>query len=807
MLNLQYSNQQLCMDLLHADTEEQVIGILQGQGYWDDPNAWRPFGDKEDNFSTIGNQSSSADGALVEKLVNSVDAVLMGECRSSGIRPNSPYAPQSISEAVAQFFFDDRSKSNSLGQISRWPDEKRREISDRITLAATGTRQNPSFTVVDNGEGQTLESMPDTLLSLDKQNKVDVHFVQGKFNMGGTGALRFCGQNNLQLVISRRNPNIKADDVNDSSFDQWGFTIVRRENPTGSKRVSTYTYLAPGPGRGVLGFPSDSLPLFPQGNKPYARNTTWGTAIKLYEYKLTGSSHILRRGGLLYRLDILLPGVALPIRLHECRDYSGHEGSFDTTLTGLGVRLSNDRSHNLEPDFPTSSAFTINGQEMTAEVYAFKRGESATYRAATYRKDEGIIFAVNGQTHGNLHKRFFSRKAVGMNSLEDSILVIVDCSRIDGRTREDLFMNSRDRMEQGEFLRTIESELTSLIRENQLLRDLRERRRREDVEKKLEDSKPFKEVLESIIRKSPSLAQLLGRIGPLSDPFKPNGVNAPKEYLGQLHPTFFQFRGMKYGEELKRRTAHNMRSRIAFETDVVNDYFTRGQYSGRFAVRPRDNGLLNGEVPDHNLNLNNGVATLNLALPSEANVGDTFKYELIVEDDTAVEPFVNPFVVSVGPYQKPSGGNPQPNPLPGSDAKRNGNASQGLAIPIPTLVYESDWDRHSFDRDSALKTEYYPADAGGMGSYEYYLNMDNVHLKAELKATRENPEIVKSRWQFGMVLIGMALLKETERESESDDDTTHGENVIRITKAIAPVLLPMIEHLGALSEEDIGPGS
>ena len=43
--------------------------------------------------------------------------------------------------------------------------------------------------------------------------------------------------------------------------------------------------------------------------------------------------------GLLYRLDLLLPGVALPIRLHECRGYGGHDGSFDTTLTGLGVRL------------------------------------------------------------------------------------------------------------------------------------------------------------------------------------------------------------------------------------------------------------------------------------------------------------------------------------------------------------------------------------------------------------------------------------------------------------------------------------
>ena len=206
MLNLQFSAHQLCMDLLLADTEEQVISLLQAQGYWDKPDVWHPFGGKPDNFSTMGNQSSSPDAALVEKLVNSVDADMMGECLSAGIHPNSSEAPQSIPEAVAQFFFDDRSKSSSLGYISRWPDQKRRELSKLITLAATGARGNPSFTIVDAGEGQTPDSMPDTLLSLDKQNKIDVHFVQGKFNMGGTAALRFCGQENLQLMITRRNP-------------------------------------------------------------------------------------------------------------------------------------------------------------------------------------------------------------------------------------------------------------------------------------------------------------------------------------------------------------------------------------------------------------------------------------------------------------------------------------------------------------------------------------------------------------------------------------------------------------------------
>ena len=787
-----YSAEELCMALLRADTEEEIIRLLKLQGYWEDPDVWRPFGDRDDNFATVGNQSSSADGALVEKLVNSVDAVLMGKCWSAGVRPNSLKSPRSIPEAVAEFFFGDRTKANSLGRVANWDNVKRRELSNLITLAATGARSMPSFTIVDAGEGQTPDRMPETLLSIDRQNKIDVHFVQGKFNMGGTGALRFCGRQNLQLVISRRNPNIIQTDSPDPSFGQWGFTIVRRENPTETKRVSTYTYLAPlgvepAPGRGdVLRFQAESLPLLPNANEPYIREAQWGTAIKLYEYDAAGfRSHILRRDGLLYRLDLLLPQVALPIRLHECRDYSGHQGSFDTTLTGLGVRLSDDRGDNLEDGFPTSSTFTIADEQMTAEVYAFKRG-----RADTYRKGEGIVFVVNGQTHGNLPRRFFGRKAVGMHRLEDSLLVVLDCSRISGRSREDLFMNSRDRMEQGDFLKAIERELQSIIKDNALLRSLRERRKQEDVASKLENSEPMRQALASIIRRSPSLASLFGGLGPLPNPFNPKPKEKP--FQGKQHPNFFKFKRIDYGKKLIRETAINMRSRIAFETDVVNAYFKREKFPGTFRLRSLDS---NGSLPDYRLNLESGTATLNLSLPNGVSVGEVIRYEATVSDDTLMEGFRNQFDIRVKNKQTPNG---NPNPKPPSKDK------EGLAIPDPILVYQPDWDKHGFDKNSALRV-INEGDSDDKNEYTYYINMDNIYLQTELKATSENPEIIKAKWQYSLMIVGMALLQghASDKEAEDEDDVSPEERVFNTTAILAPVLLPIIESLGGLSQEDL----
>jgi len=239
-------NKALCLALIKADSEQEVIDILSNAGYWDNPKVWRYYGDYENNFNSIGNQQAHPVAALVEKIINSVDARLMRECLVRGIDPESEDAPQSITDAVA-LFFENRKVTDSCmaGRIKNWDDHKRLEESKGITVAATGFKppHNMCLTIADNGEGQSPAAMPTTFLSLTKSNKLRIPFVQGKFNMGGTGVLKFCGKRNLQLILSRRDP--KICNSNRPSYSDWGFTIVRREDPVGTRRSSVYTYLAP----------------------------------------------------------------------------------------------------------------------------------------------------------------------------------------------------------------------------------------------------------------------------------------------------------------------------------------------------------------------------------------------------------------------------------------------------------------------------------------------------------------------------------------------------------------------------------
>ena len=340
--------------------------------------------------------------------------------------------------------------------------------------------------------------------------------------------------------------------------------------PTGVARSSVYTYLAPlgcelNPHKGgVLRFTADQLPIFPEGNQPYSRQAKWGTAIKLYEYggstSVFSSTHILRKDGLLSRLDLLLAEPALPIRLHECRPtYGGHPGSFDTTLTGLIVRLEDDHSENLEEGFPVSCPLSVDRENMVATVYAFKKG-----RAETYRRDEGIVFTVNGQMHGNLTKTFFTRQKAGrLNYIADSLLVLVDCSAISGRAREDLFMNSRDRLSHNPFRQALESQLGIMLHDDATLRALKERRRAEEIQAKLAEEKPLEEILEGILKHSPSLASLFLTGVRASNPFKTVAVTEQEEkFEGKTHPTYFKFKGRDYGKELTRECHINQRCRV-----------------------------------------------------------------------------------------------------------------------------------------------------------------------------------------------------------------------------------------------------
>jgi len=844
--SLEFTNEELkrlALALLEADGEQKVIAILRRHRLWDDSGLWRNFGDTDNNYSTIGNQQSRPEAALVEKLVNCVDSRLLNECLARGIDPESSAAPQSIREAVARFFEDAPKPTATNGLMRNWPATRQLEQARHISVAVTGARPregDPCLTIVDLGEGQTPARVPDTFLSLDRRNKQRIAFVQGKFNMGGTGALKFCGKDNLQLLITRRNPALVAKmRSKDPKAEQWAVTVVRRERPlngTGGARNSIYKYLAPigadsNPGKGeILSFRAGSLPLMAEKNEPYKRAVSWGSAIKLYEYEIKGKSHALRPDGLLGRMELLLPGVALPIRVHECRDFRGHEGSFENTLVGLSARLEANRAQNLEEGYPTSVPFTVNGERMVAQIYAFKPG-----KADTYRSNEGVIFVVNGQTHGSLPKTFFERKTVRMQRLASSLLIAVDCSDLTVGAREDLFMNSRDRLSNGPFRWAIEDQLEDLIGRHPGLRELQERRRNEELREELSEAKPLEEVIDRILKSSPSLARLflLGqRVGkPFRGEAGGEGGGRGKEqggapFRGKRHPTFFKFHRRPAGESIARTAELGRKCRIKFETDVENEYFSRSQVPGRYVIEVVD-GPLEGQQLDSNVVLFNGIANWSISFPENAlSIGDEVAVQCTVMDDALVEPFVNlarirfvqPGVREGGKDgkrdEKGSGGDKTGTGMGpgsgGSGQKPGGEMPMGIQLPRPHRVHKGDeaWKARGFDEFSAC-TFVEDAVPGNDDASElsFYVNVDNRYLQTDLKEGEDDASLREAKFVYGNVLVALALIHSNRVDNEKEKDNGEESSLVKrvewVTRAMAPFLVPMIDSLGGLSEEEV----
>ena len=808
---------ELCLMLMRADTEQEVIAILKAVDLWDDEQAWRLFSDTENNYSSIGNQQADAVAALIEKLINAVDARLVNACRLAGCNPEGADAPKSMRAAVARFFEGKAQPKESDGRIADWPDSKATEEGRRLTIAATGNMPKdgqPSLTVADQGEGQTPDDFPNTFLSLNKSNKFRTPFVQGKYNMGGTGALRF---SKLQLVVSRRNPALLGPGHSTRDED-WGFTIVRRMPPSAGAKSSVYVYLAPVvmPGeslRGVLSYPSDEMPIFPEVTKDvrdaYRKTSAYGSLIKLYEYTWQGtkSNIVFSDDGLLRRIDVGLPELALPIRVFECRsEYKGHSGSFETNALGLVARLDRDKADKLETDDPIFGVIALDDStQIKLRVYVFKDKDTAKqYR----NRSSGVVFGVNGQMHGTYGTDFFTRNKVNLSYLADSMLVFADCSAIDGETREDLFMNSRDRLSVNALSKQLEAKLESWLNSNGTLKDLQIARRQKAIQDKLSEDKPLNDVLQGLMKNNPILSKLFLLGQQLPSPFPPGAAGkggshkgTADKFVGKRYPEYFRFKDREDGEGYRRQAQLTQRTRVTFETDAEDAYFVRDHEPGAWNVRRK----IDGEWVDaggwSTTGPKSGIAHLTFdTLPDGARVGDTLEYLIEVTDPVRFDAFSMELTLDVISSGSGGGGSGGQSKNHNSGKGGNGGAGSTFNLPSITTVTQAEWDQHDFDELSVLKVVHAGTSADPQAPvYDFFINIDNKFLLTSQKEQPANSELLKKQFIYGFVLVGLALLQEYQKQAPTNGESI-SEYVMRTSRALGPILIPMIQAIGSLDE-------
>jgi hypothetical protein len=588
----------LFMRLLQAGTENEVQAILDAEGLSSDPSKWTPYGDNESFYGVVENQQAHPVPALVEKITNGIDAILEKRVLQDGLDIRSPAAPRSVNEALDRYFPDHRNWD--LG------DARRRQAGE-LQIVASGPRRDTSLLVYDDGVGQAPADFPATFLSLLRGNKNDVHFVQGKYNMGGAGAIAFCGDLRFQLVASKRYDGSQP----------LGFTLLRRHPPAlaeaANRKNTWYEYLI-FDGK-VAAVDIDELNVGLEG-----RMFRTGSLLKLYSYRLPEGSRSIISRDLNLSLNEFLFEPALPFLTVDNNQRYPDNRAPVTPVYGLKRRLEAD-NETVETRFSEVSRTSALG-ELGVTVYVFKarsRGqgvkETKQYIQREYFKNNmTVLFSLNGQVHGSYSSEFVTR-ALKMPLLKDYLLIHVDCSNLHLEVRNELFMASRDRLKAGDKADAIRKHLRDMLLASEL-KEISRRRKSSlgvdsgDAGQMLRDitrNMPMNEALTRILRQTFDITNDRTGAAPKkqrNEPQKPKREprDAPP-FKPQRYPSSFRAKGgdaQENGLKLYRLPASGSRT-ISFATDVENDFFDRTDDPGDLSIsimRPSSKRSGGGDAPN-----------------------------------------------------------------------------------------------------------------------------------------------------------------------------------------------------------------
>ena len=840
---------ELCLELLHAETEKEVEQILKHYKLWDykDADNWRLLGDSPANWSVAGNQQAKPVPSLVEKIVNSIDAVLISKCKENGIDPkNTAKAPENMSSAVEKFF----GVENGLLEN----ESNRAKLAQNIHLVCTGlSKHEPCYTIIDKGEGQTPGNIHSTILSLPgtkNPNKKGIPFVQGIFNMGGTGVTRFCGEQSIQLIITKRNPKLLA--VGHHRDTLWSFTILRRRSPTGSRQSSYIEYLAP-LNHDTLTFEADTLPLLPKAfdksaksnaEHAYAQSLSYGTCIKLYEYKNPGLRSNVQLD-LNYELGRHFYMMGLPIRLEERRlkTYEGKTAvghSFDSTLAGMNIRLQESRVDLInkelggELNIENVGSIQVKCYVLQNMVRPNKDGKLINTRK-NYHGGAEIQVIVNGQQHGLINKALYCRKTVGLEHLTDDLFIILDATNITIRGKELLFMASRDRLAEGKEKLALEDALVTWLKDHDTLHILNEERKQKELEKAMKDTTVSQDVFKNLVKQNPILAEIFPDIGfqiPRNRGFEWKKTKG--KYTGKNTPSFFRLE--KDAKTFNVVCPMNKSPKIVFEHDALNDYFTRNVRPAKLTISVYDKkkktyvkkiAMIKSRSTD------DGITNVRIQPLSTTKIGDKLSIQIQLTDKKfSDEPTV--FKGKIRFIKKTSSKGCQCECHQSGSAKCDkceGNHKSGkkkrkdkskdtarekkeieaeggegqMSLPVIVKVEEGDeyWVSKEFTKHTGIKI------AVGSG-FTIYVSMANESFKRELEFNKDDAELIsklyQTAWQF--LAVGMYHRMEQQKsktavQQSDENEKTIDEKVAEASDGISMVLVPIITKLAPQAKRQI----
>ena len=648
-----FASEELANQLLSGIHTEQKVAQLVHREFSENSNTeWVPLGGQTNNYSIVENQQEESMAALTELITNSVDAVILKN-----------YDQRYGESGDGDEFNDMYDAADEL------VDEDRCEIF----LRAQGEKNGPfSLTIVDNGKGQPCDRFEATFLNVltPGEIKQEYEFLQGKYGMGSTGSLPFCGDRGYKLVVSASHDEPK----------KWSWSLIRK-----NRDKTRYEYL----------LVDDEVPMF-DGT---VNGREYGSFVKCFNYEAEYKSEInkyFRR-----HLERYVVESPLPIQLEDER-YSGFG---DVSTKGLLPRLEDNKEFiedvdEIEHSFDNSILGTrlIRIYLMKADDVIEGEGLSEYTKknfVGTRHRKQAILFTVNGQTHGDQGRTFIKRRC-NFNRVSKDTIIFVDFSDVSDADIVDLFKPSRDRLTEKEPAKALREELEELISENEMLKQEEQRRRNRMA--KEESDELEEDILEEILQKNPALKGYL-RAGQKQPTVTEEGNNEIN-YNGEFYPEKFEIvksyknrDNYKIYDDLKqaykKEIPVNKTSTQRFKLNAENDYLTRDT----------EQGSINPSIPQvvKSVRLKDGILSVSLQAPDGAEPGHSVPLKLTVEPaQTGNGALTQTISLQFAEPVEDSGG--------GGGKKKQ---SQGFELPEAYWVEKNEWEDHEMNEQSIVNIDPY----------------------------------------------------------------------------------------------------
>lgn len=436
-----------------ADFETENSGRIQ----------WAAVGGNQNNSGPI-NVSADPGRSLVERVTNAIDAVLEFAHMEKQGRPICTTPSQA---ATAWFGVPQK----GVGGLSR---AERQALASNVEVRVRegAGKESRTVDVVDKGIGLLASDMPNTILSINKSNKLQKFYLAGTFGQGGSSTY---SNSKLTLIASRR-----------YGQNQIGFTLVQfHDLPADQWKSGYYAYLTI------------------NGDVPSVEATeafmNHGTIIRHFGYELSKYDSPLGPKSLYGLLSQVLFDPVLPLLLdNEPRKYRRN-------IAGARARLNTAAEDDDDGSSKTKIVYhqdmfyidLVDHGRIAIEYWLLEQTQKGLPTATFIDPNKPIILTLNGQNQCEL-SRIVVRKYAELPFLQYRLIVHVKCDPLTPEAKRALFTSTREQARDSIVLRRIQDEIISVIRDDENLERLNEEAQK--AKQTVEDEEQTKYVRKEVAR-------------------------------------------------------------------------------------------------------------------------------------------------------------------------------------------------------------------------------------------------------------------------------------------------------------------